>query len=70
LVPGLVDTHLHAPQYPNAGTGTDLPLLKWLEKYTFPMEARYSDLHFAEQAFTKAVKRTLSHYSEIRSYMQ
>ena len=32
LIPGLVDTHLHAPQYTIAGTGTDLPLLDWLNK--------------------------------------
>jgi guanine deaminase len=53
----MVDTHLHAPQYPNAGTGSDLPLLKWLEKYTFPMESKYTDSNFAHDAFTKAVKR-------------
>jgi hypothetical protein len=42
VTPGLVDTHCHGPQYRNAGTGTDLPLLKWLEKYTFPTEAKFS----------------------------
>lgn len=31
LVPGLVDAHIHAPQFAYAGTATDVPLLKWLE---------------------------------------
>ena len=28
LLPGLIDTHLHAPQWPQLGTGLDLPLEK------------------------------------------
>lgn len=28
LLPGLVDTHIHAPQLPFTGTGTDLPLFE------------------------------------------
>ena len=38
LMPGMVDTHVHASQYPYSGTGYDLPLLQWLTKYTFPTE--------------------------------
>jgi len=60
LIPGLIDTHIHAPQYPNAGTGTDLPLLEWLTKYTFPLERKYSDITFARDVYTKAVNRSLS----------
>ena len=37
------DLHLHAPQYPMVGTGMDLTLLDWLNPYTFPAEARFSD---------------------------
>lgn len=37
LIPGLVDGHAHAPQTRNRGIGMDLPLLKWLERYTFPV---------------------------------
>ena len=59
LMPGLVDSHIHAPQYVNCGLGQDLPLLQWLEKYTFPAEARYADIEFARDAYTKAV---VSHY--------
>ena len=38
LLPGLIDTHIHASQFPNAGLALDLTLLDWLEKYTFPTE--------------------------------
>jgi len=47
LLPGLVDLHVHAPQWPQLGTGLDLPLERWLFEYTFPLEARYADLVFA-----------------------
>src|SRR3954462_228756 len=51
LMPGFVDTHTHAPQYPNAGTGMDLPLLDWLNKYTFPLEQSFSSLSFAKKIY-------------------
>ena len=51
LVPGLVDGHAHAPQYAFVGTGMDLPLLQWLETYTFPAEARFNDLAYAKKVF-------------------
>ncbi len=37
LCPGFIDTHTHASQYSFMGVGR-LPLLEWLEKYTFPTE--------------------------------
>lgn len=54
-MPGMIDTHIHAPQYYNAGIGLDLPLLGWLNKYTFPTEARFSDLDFANEVYTRVV---------------
>ena len=69
LLPGFIDSHIHASQFPNAGLGLDLPLLQWLEKYTFPMEARFgSDLQFAAKAYEKVVKSTLSHGTTAASY--
>jgi len=59
LVPGLIDTHTHAPQIVNAGKGYDLQLLDWLEKYTFPCEERFSDAEYAKAVCTTAVRRTL-----------
>ncbi len=47
LLPGLVDLHVHAPQWPQLGTGLDLPLEQWLLEYTFPLEAQYADTQFA-----------------------
>ncbi|XP_033107445.1 guanine deaminase-like [Anneissia japonica] len=59
LIPGMIDTHIHAPQYPNAGTKMDLPLLDWLDKYTFPLESKFSNPEFAESCYRKLVARTL-----------
>ncbi|XP_078070147.1 guanine deaminase [Mustelus asterias] len=68
FIPGLIDTHIHAPQYPNMGSCLDLPLLDWLTKYTFPIEAKFGDLKFAEETYTKVVKRTLSNGTTTACY--
>ena len=47
LMPGLIDTHVHAPQWPQVGTGLDLGLERWLFEYTLPLERRYHDLEWA-----------------------
>src|SRR5438094_504635 len=44
VLPGFVDLHIHAPQYPQLGEALDVPLEVWLGKYTFPLEAQYADL--------------------------
>lgn len=62
FMPGMVDTHIHAPQYAYSGTHLDLPLLDWLNIYTFPVESRYEDLDFATDVYTKVV---VSHNSMI-----
>jgi guanine deaminase len=49
LMPGLVDTHAHLPQLPNAGLGFALDLLNWLDKLTFPTERSWSDPAVAER---------------------
>ncbi|XP_072520891.1 guanine deaminase [Salminus brasiliensis] len=59
LMPGLVDTHIHASQYTYSGTALDLPLLDWLNTYTFPVESKYKDMDFAKDVYTKVLKRTL-----------
>ncbi|XP_063832396.1 guanine deaminase [Ostrinia nubilalis] len=59
LIPGFVDCHTHAPQFPNIGVGLDRPLLEWLAKYTFPLEKRYSDVEFAAKVYDVVVKRLL-----------
>ena len=54
-MPGLVDTHIHAPQYCNSGTGYELQLLDWLDKYTFPTEAKFKEVEFAKDVYRKVV---------------
>ncbi|MDM9646527.1 guanine deaminase [Rhizobium sp. S163] len=51
LLPGFVDLHVHAPQYPQLGSALDVPLEVWLQKYTFPLEARYEDRAFAKRSY-------------------
>ena len=47
VTPGFIDGHLHYPQTGViASYGTQL--LEWLEKYTFPEEAKFSDDAYAE----------------------
>ena len=52
IIPGLVDLHVHAPQYAFRGLGMDLELLEWLEQNTFPEEGKYQDLAYARSAYT------------------
>lgn len=68
LMPGMIDTHIHASQYINAGFALDLPLLGWLNKYTFPTEARFSDLKFADEVYTRAVANTLANGTTTAMY--
>ena len=60
LLPGLIDTHLHAPQWPQLGTGLDLPLERWLFERTFPLEARYADTAFATAVWDQMVPTLLA----------
>ena len=52
IIPGLVDLHVHAPQYAFRGLGMDLELLDWLDTHTFPEESKYEDLDYAQKAYT------------------
>ena len=61
LLPGLIDTHLHAPQWPQLGSGLDLGLEKWLFDHTFPLESRYADEEFAQQVWDDMVPCLLAH---------
>lgn len=54
------DMHLHAPQYPMLGTGMDLPLLEWLNTYTFPNEARFENIEYARKVYKKLASELIS----------
>lgn len=56
-LPGFVDLHVHAPQWPQAGVALDEPLDVWLDQRTFPLEARFEDPEYAY-----AVGRSLSEH--------
>lgn len=51
VLPGLVDLHIHAPQYAYRGLGMDLELLEWLNQIAFPEEAKYADIAYAAKAY-------------------
>ena len=51
IFPGMVDLHVHAPQYAFRGMCMDLELMDWLSRYTFPEEEKYADLEYAEKAY-------------------
>ena len=55
IIPGLVDLHLHAPQFPNIGLGLDKELIPWLETYTFPEESKYNDMKYAKKVYSKLI---------------
>ena len=53
ILPSFVDMHLHAPQYPMLGMGMDLPLIDWLNTYTFKTEARFADNDYARRIYRR-----------------
>ena len=55
IIPGLVDLHLHAPQFPNIGLGLDKELIPWLETYTFPEESKYNDMKYARKVYSRLI---------------
>ncbi|MDC7125198.1 MAG: guanine deaminase [Spirochaetales bacterium] len=60
LIPGLIDNHVHASQYPQLGQALDVPLEIWLNKYTFPLEARFADIDFAKSTYSLLVDDLIS----------
>jgi guanine deaminase len=60
IMPGFIDSHIHAPQYAFAGIGTNNPLLEWLTTYTFPFESRCQEIDWAKKVYQAIVKRTIS----------
>ena len=59
LFPGLIDTHLHAPQWPNLAIGMEGNLREWCENYTDPIEASYGDTAKAKRIYSDVVQTTL-----------
>lgn len=60
LFPGMIDTHLHAPQWPNLAIGMEGNLREWVEKYTDPIEASYKDSAKAQRVYDEMVQKELT----------
>ncbi len=61
IVPGMIDLHIHAPQWQQLGTALDLPVQDWLQTYTFPLEARFADTAMAGVVYRDLVATLLAH---------
>lgn len=57
VLPGMVDLHIHAPQFAYRGTGMDYELMEWLERVAFPEESRYADAAYALRAYAQFADR-------------
>lgn len=68
LLPGLVDLHVHAPQWPQLGLALDLPLEEWLQACTFPLESRYGDLEYARAVYESLVDGLLANGTTTAMY--
>lgn len=60
LLPGFIDLHIHAPQWPQAGLALDDELSYWLNNFTFPLESKYQDLDYAREIYSDLVKTLLA----------
>jgi guanine deaminase len=60
LTPGLVDTHLHAPQLEMIGSYGG-HLLEWLNRYTFPTERKFEDPEHARRVARAFYDELLRH---------
>ena len=68
-LPGFVDIHVHAPQWPQASLALDEPLYLWLEQRTFPLESRFADLDFANQVYKNLVDQLVARGSTTTVYL-
>jgi len=67
LMPGFVDCHIHAPQFAQLGLGLDMPLLDWLNTYTFPLEAKFSNHQYAQQVYQGVVVSSTWEHTNVLS---
>lgn len=77
-----VDTHIHAPQFPNIGLFGSSGLLDWLNEYTYPTEASFGSKSDPKnqqktpkntppeglRVYDEVVARTLAHGTTCASY--
>lgn len=56
ILPGFIDTHIHFPQAEIIGAYGE----QWLERYTFPAESHYGDMHYATRMASFFLQQLLS----------
>lgn len=56
ICPGFIDTHNHAPQWTQRGTGRGRLIMDWLNSITFPHEARFADPVYARKTYASCVE--------------
>lgn len=61
IIPGFTDLHVHAPQFVYRGLGVDLQLMDWLNRYAFPVEARFADPNYARIMYTAFADELVRH---------
>ncbi len=61
IIPAFTDLHIHASQYFQRGVGMDKLLFDWLNDYTFPQEARFSDESYARAAYSALIDDFIQH---------
>ncbi|KAG9313710.1 hypothetical protein JVU11DRAFT_6060 [Chiua virens] len=60
IMPGLIDTHVHACQFPNLGVGGDRELLDWLLETVFPTESKFECPEYAKYAYNKVIDSSIA----------
>jgi len=63
IIPAFSDLHIHASQYPQRGTAMDVLLYDWLNRYTFPLEAKFCERAYAEAVYELVVQDLVRHGS-------
>ena len=59
ICPGLIDTHLHLPQFDSIGAA-GMRLLPWLSEVIFPAEMRWNDLDHAQSMIQRVISQCLA----------
>ena len=60
ILQSFADCHLHGSQYPFLGTGMDVTLLDWLQKYAFPVEKRFADVNYARMVYRQLAEELIA----------
>ncbi|MDA8169827.1 MAG: amidohydrolase family protein [Nitrospiraceae bacterium] len=72
IMPGLVNTHTHAPMVYLRGFADDLPLKEWLEKHIWPIESKWLGPEFindaTELACLEMLKAGITTYNDMYFY--